>query len=414
MVQQPLPTGNLRKRTLHLERSSWSLASFDLPSCSQAEARVTFLHTELACAGPLRKLSGSSRLPFCLEEVEDKGARVEPQVSQKEKPQSLALKEPPEAFAYHTREETGLSLFPWCIPATAAADERGNRKPRADAPLQCPSALLKDDAESWGHPPGPLRPPFNVLGDLAREQLERRSERTASCIPVDSVLKHPYGPPPAGAEESLATAEVNSSEGLAGRRQRGQDSINVSQEFSGGPPALMVGGTRRGQQRKVVCGFAARSRILSTQGPARKRPSTYPHHEIGDNDGGASGKSENGRQGEAGSRLFPTGRPAAARGELAEASAAVFQYPGFTFLRYCSLLRSSATSEFQPVSRYANRFHSSPDIWSSIAFLFCRFPFLGTGAVGREEPLDLATSRVGDSYLPKAIRVAQSRMSERR
>ncbi|XP_006181510.1 proline-rich protein 32 [Camelus ferus] len=129
-------------------------------------------------------------------------------------------------------------------PLAAAADERGNRKPRADAPLQCPSALLKDDAESWGHPPGPLRPPFNVLGDLAREQLERRSERTASCIPVDSVLKHPYGPPPAGAEESLATAEVNSSEGLAGRRQRGQDSINVSQEFSGGPPALMVGGTR--------------------------------------------------------------------------------------------------------------------------------------------------------------------------
>ncbi|EPY83538.1 hypothetical protein CB1_000554002 [Camelus ferus] len=209
---------------------------------------------------PLRKLSGSSRLPFCLEEVEDKGARVEPQVSQKEKPQSLALKEPPASSTDHIFQIISGHRIPIFLkffisafgslgghapsPLAAAADERGNRKPRADAPLQCPSALLKDDAESWGHPPGPLRPPFNVLGDLAREQLERRSERTASCIPVDSVLKHPYGPPPAGAEESLATAEVNSSEGLAGRRQRGQDSINVSQEFSGGPPALMVGGTR--------------------------------------------------------------------------------------------------------------------------------------------------------------------------
>ncbi|XP_057574804.1 proline-rich protein 32 [Hippopotamus amphibius kiboko] len=131
-------------------------------------------------------------------------------------------------------------------PTAVAADAHGNREPRRAMPLQCPSSMQKDDAESQGHPRVPLRPPFNVLTDLAREQLERPSERTGSCIPVDGLrtLKPPYGPPPAVAEESLATAEVNSSEGLVGRRLRGQDSINVSREFSGGPPALMVGGTR--------------------------------------------------------------------------------------------------------------------------------------------------------------------------
>ncbi|XP_030700710.1 proline-rich protein 32 [Globicephala melas] len=131
-------------------------------------------------------------------------------------------------------------------PTSVAADEHGTPELRPGVPLQCPSSMQKDDVESWGLPRVPLRPPFNVLADLAREQLERPSERTGSCIPVDDsrALNPPYEPPPAVAEESLATAEVNSSEGLAGRRQRGQDSINVSREFSGGPPALMVGGTR--------------------------------------------------------------------------------------------------------------------------------------------------------------------------
>lgn len=128
-------------------------------------------------------------------------------------------------------------------PTAVAAAENGNREPRPRLPFQCP----KDDAGSWGHPRVPLRPPFKVLSDLARDRLERPSERTGSCIPVDGsrALKPPYGPPPAVAEEPLATGEVNSSEGPAGWRQRGQDSINnVSQEFSGSPPALMVGGTK--------------------------------------------------------------------------------------------------------------------------------------------------------------------------
>ncbi|XP_012520298.1 PREDICTED: proline-rich protein 32 [Propithecus coquereli] len=130
-------------------------------------------------------------------------------------------------------------------PIVVAVDKNGNRELRHDMPLQCPNSIPKEDGEPWGHPHIQLRPPINVLTNLAREQLERPSQRTGSCIPVDSsrALRHQYGPPPAVAEESLATAEVNSSEGLAGWRQKGQDSI-VSQEVSGSPPRLLVGGTR--------------------------------------------------------------------------------------------------------------------------------------------------------------------------
>ncbi|XP_062940487.1 proline-rich protein 32 [Cynocephalus volans] len=131
-------------------------------------------------------------------------------------------------------------------PIVVAVDKNGNRELRHDISLQCPSSMPKDDVESWGHPHVPLSPPFSMLTDLSREQLEHPSERKESCVPVDSsrALTHPYGPPPAVVEESLATAEVNSSEGLAGWRQKGQNSINVSREVSGGPPAFMVGGTR--------------------------------------------------------------------------------------------------------------------------------------------------------------------------
>ncbi|CAD7690169.1 unnamed protein product [Nyctereutes procyonoides] len=101
--------------------------------------------------------------------------------------------------------------------------------------LQCSSSMPKGEVEPWGHHRVLLRPPLNVLTDLAREQLERPSETAGACIPVDSsrAHKHPYGPPPAVGEDS---------EGLAGWRLRGQDSINVSQEFSGSPPSLMIGG----------------------------------------------------------------------------------------------------------------------------------------------------------------------------
>nr|XP_036864609.1 proline-rich protein 32 [Manis javanica] len=130
-----------------------------------------------------------------------------------------------------------------------AADELRIQALRQDLPLQCPP---KDDAETWGHPRVPLRLPIIVLTNLAREQLERPSEGAGSGLPIDSSrpLQHPYGPPPAVVEESLATAELNSSYGLAGGRQRGQDSFHLSQEFSGNSPALMIGGTRVSNERE--------------------------------------------------------------------------------------------------------------------------------------------------------------------
>ncbi|KAL0588523.1 Proline-rich protein 32 [Plecturocebus cupreus] len=94
-------------------------------------------------------------------------------------------------------------------PMVVAVDENGKQELYHDMRLQCLSSKLEDDAEPWGQPQVPLRPSVNVLTDLAREQLECPSERTGSCIPVHSLraLIHPYGPPPAVAKESLATAE---------------------------------------------------------------------------------------------------------------------------------------------------------------------------------------------------------------
>ncbi|XP_058392663.1 proline-rich protein 32 [Diceros bicornis minor] len=171
-------------------------------------------------------------------------------------------------------------------PIAVAADEHGNQKLHPDVLLQCPSSTLKDDAESWGHPHVSLRSPFNVLNHLAGEQLERPLERTGSCIPVNSsrALQHQYGPPPAVAEESLATAEVNSSEGLAGGRQRGQDSINVSQEFSGGVSALMIGGTRvsnggierGGSNARLYVALPRGQGLFPSRGPQIRGPPHIP------------------------------------------------------------------------------------------------------------------------------------------
>uniref|UniRef100_A0A8D1DH33 Proline rich 32 n=1 Tax=Sus scrofa TaxID=9823 RepID=A0A8D1DH33_PIG len=171
--------------------------------------------------------------------------------------------------------------------ATAvAAEEHAHREPRPAVQLQCPSSALQGNSESWGHPRLPLRPPFGVLTDLAREQLERPSERTESCIPVNCsrALNPLYRLPPAAAEEALATAEVNSSEGLAGQRQRGQDSIHVSQEFSGGPPVLMVGGTRVSNGSTERGGSSARLYValprgqgfLPSRGPQVRGPPHIP------------------------------------------------------------------------------------------------------------------------------------------
>ncbi|XP_008832127.1 proline-rich protein 32 [Nannospalax galili] len=102
-------------------------------------------------------------------------------------------------------------------------------------PLRCPSSVLKDDeddAESWGRPCVPLRPPFSML-------------RPRSRIPENPrAMRQPIILTPAVKEESLATAEVNISEGLESQSQKGHDSINMSQEISGSAMTLMVGGPR--------------------------------------------------------------------------------------------------------------------------------------------------------------------------
>ncbi|CAD7673547.1 unnamed protein product [Nyctereutes procyonoides] len=90
--------------------------------------------------------------------------------------------------------------------------------------------MPKDDAEPWGHHRILLRPPSIT------------PPRPRSLHSCSRAHEHPYGPPPAATEESLSAAEVNSSEGLGGWRLKEQDSMNVSQEFSGSPPAPMMGG----------------------------------------------------------------------------------------------------------------------------------------------------------------------------
>ncbi|XP_008061666.1 proline-rich protein 32 [Carlito syrichta] len=167
-----------------------------------------------------------------------------------------------------------------------AVDKNGNRELCCNIPLQCPTSMLKNNAETWGHPHVPLRPPVNGLTDLERQQLERPSKRTGSYIPVNSsrALRHLYVPPPAVAEESLATVKVNSSEGLASHRQKGQDSINVSQEISGSPPALMVGGTwvssgsteRAGNNAKLYVTLPQGKGFFPARGPQVRAPPHIP------------------------------------------------------------------------------------------------------------------------------------------
>ncbi|XP_053518297.1 proline-rich protein 32 [Artibeus jamaicensis] len=129
-------------------------------------------------------------------------------------------------------------------PVAVTADENKNETQQPNVSLQLSSTMLMDEVGSWGQPRLPLRLPFSLPPELVREQLESLWEKRGSSIPVDSsrALKHPEGPPPAVVKESLATAKVNSSEGLAVWKKMGQNSINVIPKFSSTPPSLMVGG----------------------------------------------------------------------------------------------------------------------------------------------------------------------------
>lgn len=204
---------------------------------------------------------------------------MEPQISQKGNHRAWCQRGGVvKVFSDYTWEERELSPFPCCVqryfrvsryflvaaflflltsifasleerassPKATTADEDVKPRPDPNILLQRSHRVLKDEDESWGKPRMPLRPPLYVPPDLARGLPEGPKEKKGSCIPVDisRALKHPYGPPSAAAKGSLATAEVNSSVGLAGWGQMGQNSINVSQKFPGRSPSLMIEGTR--------------------------------------------------------------------------------------------------------------------------------------------------------------------------
>lgn len=130
--------------------------------------------------------------------------------------------------------------------------------------LRCMKYMLKDDeddAEIWDHPPVSLRTPFTVV-------------RTGVLIPENPrAQRYPLTLSPAIEEESLATAEVNSSEGLESQSKKGHDSINMSQEVSGSLMALLI------RDQRVGSGFLERSisRLLSIKWPTDTGPLICPH-----------------------------------------------------------------------------------------------------------------------------------------
>ncbi|XP_055468102.1 proline-rich protein 32 [Psammomys obesus] len=103
--------------------------------------------------------------------------------------------------------------------------------------LWCLNSMLnddEDDAETWACPPVFLKPPFMV-------------PRSGASIPENPrALTHPFTLTPAIKAESLATTEVNISEGLEGQSQKANDSINKSREFCESSEALIIRGPRVG------------------------------------------------------------------------------------------------------------------------------------------------------------------------
>ncbi|XP_049622966.1 proline-rich protein 32 [Suncus etruscus] len=177
-------------------------------------------------------------------------------------------------------------------PKEVAAEEHGNQETLPDLSLQGasaePTSMLTNVAESEGQAgvPGLQNPPVNVLNDLTREQLERPSEATGSSSPVDILrIEGSFGPTPAVAQASRATAKVNSSGGQAGLWQWGQDSANVS----GRPPAMMTGGTNASMGGSEMGGssadefipFTPRQMPLPPRGPPVRAPSNITYHTSG-------------------------------------------------------------------------------------------------------------------------------------
>ncbi|CAD7677060.1 unnamed protein product [Nyctereutes procyonoides] len=135
---------------------------------------------------------------------------------------------------------------------------------------------------------GALGPPSH-LTRLTRSEIatgaplrDRDPETAGACIP------ELCGPPPGAAEESLATAEVNSLEGLVGWRLRGQDSINVGgrgQQW--GHPSLSslmiegAGGSSGGNERdgnnaKLHMALPRGQGFFAPRGPQVRGPPHIP------------------------------------------------------------------------------------------------------------------------------------------
>lgn len=115
--------------------------------------------------------------------------------------------------------------------------KNGSRETRNSVPPGCLNSMLKDDedhAEIWARPSVSLRSLFTM-------------PRAGARIPENPrALRYPFTLTPATEEEFLATAEVNSSKGLESQSKQEHDSINMSQEVSASPMALMIGGPRVG------------------------------------------------------------------------------------------------------------------------------------------------------------------------
>ncbi|KAL1766019.1 hypothetical protein HispidOSU_000547, partial [Sigmodon hispidus] len=113
-------------------------------------------------------------------------------------------------------------------------DKNGSREAHHNVPLQCLNSVLKDDEDD--------------AQILARPLVSLRTftvPRTGARIPENpGAMRYPFTLTPAVEEESLATAKVNSSEGLESQSKKGHDSINMPQEVSGSPKALRVGGPK--------------------------------------------------------------------------------------------------------------------------------------------------------------------------
>ncbi|KAM4818681.1 proline-rich protein 32 [Thomomys bottae] len=173
-------------------------------------------------------------------------------------------------------------------PNVLSVNENGNSLLHQAVTHQHPISSLKDDvdgAETWSHPHVPLRPPFTVLTDVPREQLRRPTERAGFCIPAGSrAPRYVYGLTAAVAEDSIATVEVNSSEGLADWRQKGHDSINKSQEVSRSFLTPMASGTRvnrgiaekGGNNIKSYVSFPQSKVTFPPRGPQARNPPYIP------------------------------------------------------------------------------------------------------------------------------------------